>query len=233
MVLIFANTKNLGFAIFILVIFSSFVQAAEGATYGIVPYVEIGTGYSFGQMTLRTDILVGAGTTIPSTTPSAFDLVISSPTQGTYSHNEITITGTAPSTDLFIQFFDNDAPLGETEVENDQSFSYHTDELIDGSHTLLALALDNEDTIQYTSEEVTFEIDTTPPEVEDIEISPESGIKTGEILEITVTSEPNVFQGAVVFNVDIAELENLKLPMGLKIERDRYSKIDKTLKELL
>ena len=33
--------------------------------------------------------------------------------------------------------------------------------------------------------------------------------------------------------VDIAELENLKLPMGLKIERDRYTKIDKTLEELL
>tara|TARA_R100000458_G_C8206029_1_gene195030 strand:- start:1 stop:306 length:306 start_codon:yes stop_codon:yes gene_type:complete len=33
--------------------------------------------------------------------------------------------------------------------------------------------------------------------------------------------------------VDIDELENLKLPMGLKIERDRYSKIDKTLEELL
>jgi len=39
MVLIFANTKNLGLAIFILVIFSSSVQAAEGSTYGIVPYV--------------------------------------------------------------------------------------------------------------------------------------------------------------------------------------------------
>jgi NNP family nitrate/nitrite transporter-like MFS transporter len=39
MVLIFANTKSLGLAIFIMVIFSSFVQAAEGSTYGIVPYV--------------------------------------------------------------------------------------------------------------------------------------------------------------------------------------------------
>jgi NNP family nitrate/nitrite transporter-like MFS transporter len=39
MVLIFAQTKSLGLAIFILVIFSSFVQAAEGSTYGIVPYV--------------------------------------------------------------------------------------------------------------------------------------------------------------------------------------------------
>lgn len=39
MVLIFANTNSLGLAIFILVIFSSFVQAAEGSSYGIVPYV--------------------------------------------------------------------------------------------------------------------------------------------------------------------------------------------------
>jgi len=40
MVLVFANTKSLGLSIFILVIFSSFVQAAEGSTYGIVPYVD-------------------------------------------------------------------------------------------------------------------------------------------------------------------------------------------------
>jgi NNP family nitrate/nitrite transporter-like MFS transporter len=40
MVLVFAQTKSLGLAIFILVIFSSFVQAAEGSTYGIVPYVD-------------------------------------------------------------------------------------------------------------------------------------------------------------------------------------------------
>jgi len=40
MVLIFAQTKNLAVAIIILIIFSSFVQAAEGSTYGIVPYVD-------------------------------------------------------------------------------------------------------------------------------------------------------------------------------------------------
>eukprot|EP00816_Leptocylindrus_hargravesii_P002468 CAMPEP_0196804132 /NCGR_PEP_ID=MMETSP1362-20130617/3647_1 /TAXON_ID=163516 /ORGANISM="Leptocylindrus danicus, Strain CCMP1856" /LENGTH=491 /DNA_ID=CAMNT_0042176175 /DNA_START=22 /DNA_END=1497 /DNA_ORIENTATION=+ len=39
MVLIFANSTNLGFAIVILVFFSVFVQAAEGSSYGIVPYV--------------------------------------------------------------------------------------------------------------------------------------------------------------------------------------------------
>ena len=33
--------------------------------------------------------------------------------------------------------------------------------------------------------------------------------------------------------IGLTELENLKLPMGLGIERDRYSKIDKTLEELM
>jgi len=38
--LVFAQTGTLGLAIFILVIFSLFVQAAEGSTFGIVPYVD-------------------------------------------------------------------------------------------------------------------------------------------------------------------------------------------------
>ncbi|KAL3907090.1 MAG: hypothetical protein SGARI_003707 [Bacillariaceae sp.] len=40
MVLVFANTGSMGLAIFIMVIFSLFVQAAEGSSYGIVPYVD-------------------------------------------------------------------------------------------------------------------------------------------------------------------------------------------------
>jgi NNP family nitrate/nitrite transporter-like MFS transporter len=39
MIIVFSYTKSLGLAIFILVVFSTFVQAAEGSTYGIVPYV--------------------------------------------------------------------------------------------------------------------------------------------------------------------------------------------------
>ena len=35
----FASVNNLGLAIFLLTLFSIFVQAAEGSTYGIVPYV--------------------------------------------------------------------------------------------------------------------------------------------------------------------------------------------------
>jgi len=157
----------------------------------------------------ETDVFVGSGSqpSEPSSPSGDFDLVITSPTSGTYSNNQLTILGTAPTTDLSIQLFDNDTPLGDTDVQNDKTFSFETDELIDGSHTIIAVALDSEDTIQYTSDEITFEIDTAAPEVEDIEFTPSSGIKTGDILDIVVTSESNVFQGAVVFNIDIAELE--------------------------
>jgi NNP family nitrate/nitrite transporter-like MFS transporter len=40
MVLIFAQTKSLAGAIIVMIVFSLFVQAAEGSTYGIVPYVD-------------------------------------------------------------------------------------------------------------------------------------------------------------------------------------------------
>jgi NNP family nitrate/nitrite transporter-like MFS transporter len=40
LVLVFANTKSLAVSIVVLVFFSTFVQAAEGSTYGIVPYVD-------------------------------------------------------------------------------------------------------------------------------------------------------------------------------------------------
>lgn len=40
LVLVFANTRSLGVAIFVMVIFSLFVQAAEGTSYGIVPYID-------------------------------------------------------------------------------------------------------------------------------------------------------------------------------------------------
>jgi NNP family nitrate/nitrite transporter-like MFS transporter len=40
LVLVFANTGNLAGAICVMVVFSVFVQAAEGSSYGIVPYID-------------------------------------------------------------------------------------------------------------------------------------------------------------------------------------------------
>lgn len=40
LVIVFANTNTLGLAIFVMIIFSLCVQAAEGTSYGIVPYID-------------------------------------------------------------------------------------------------------------------------------------------------------------------------------------------------
>jgi MFS transporter, NNP family, nitrate/nitrite transporter len=40
MVFVFANSNSLGIAIFVLTVFSLFVQAAEGTSFGIVPYID-------------------------------------------------------------------------------------------------------------------------------------------------------------------------------------------------
>jgi hypothetical protein len=67
--------------------------------------------------------------------------------------------------------------------------------------------VDADGAIISTSADVQFSIDTTPPKVESIKFTPSTGIKTGDVIDIVVVSSPDVFQGAVVFNVDIAELE--------------------------
>jgi MFS transporter, NNP family, nitrate/nitrite transporter len=64
MILIFVNTKTLGGSIFCMVIFSVFVQAAEGSTFGIVPYIDppstgaisgiVGSGGNVGAVSFST-----------------------------------------------------------------------------------------------------------------------------------------------------------------------------------
>jgi NNP family nitrate/nitrite transporter-like MFS transporter len=73
------SSKTLGLSIFILVIFSSFVQAAEGSTYGIVPYVDppstgsiagiVGAGGNTGA------VCFGLGFRQLATTKQAFNLM--------------------------------------------------------------------------------------------------------------------------------------------------------------
>jgi NNP family nitrate/nitrite transporter-like MFS transporter len=83
LVLVFANTSELGSAIATMVFFSAFVQAAEGSTYGIVPYVDppstgsiagivgaggnvgaVGFGLAFRQLTDDRDAFIIMGCTI-------------------------------------------------------------------------------------------------------------------------------------------------------------------------
>ena len=91
LVLVFANTGTLGGAIAVMVFFSLFVQAAEGSSYGIVPYVDppatgsisgivgaggntgaVGFGLGFRQLEYKDAFLIMGFTIIGSSVLSIF-----------------------------------------------------------------------------------------------------------------------------------------------------------------
>jgi NNP family nitrate/nitrite transporter-like MFS transporter len=91
LVLVFANTSSLDGAIAVMLAFSFFVQAAEGSTYGIVPYVDppstgsiagivgaggstgaVGFGLGFRQLSYESVFVIMGGTIMGSAVLSIF-----------------------------------------------------------------------------------------------------------------------------------------------------------------
>lgn len=179
---------------------------AQSGTYTVV-------ATDLSDFTVRGELEVTVGTsstsstTTTTTTSSTDSLAITSPTAGTYSDNQLQISGIAPAAVQTIQVFDNDQNIGSTTRKSDGSFVFQPSILETGQHTVFIVGLDTGGTIIETSDEVIFTIDASAPTVEDIIFSPAKNIKTGDIIDIIVVTESNVFQGAVVFNVEIAELE--------------------------
>ncbi|MFC1655292.1 fibronectin type III domain-containing protein [Patescibacteria group bacterium] len=174
-------------------------------------YTVVATDLSDFTIRGELEVVVGASSTTPPDggTPSGStsDLAITSPTSGTYSDNQLEITGVAPVAVQTVQVFDNDQNIGSTSPDVDQTFTFQPSILETGQHTVFVVGLDSGGTIIETSDEVTFTVDVAAPTVEDIIFSPASNIKTGDVIDIVVVTESSVFQGAVVFNVEIAELE--------------------------
>jgi NNP family nitrate/nitrite transporter-like MFS transporter len=91
LVLVFANTSSLGGAIAVMIVFSLFVQAAEGSTFGIVPYVDpastgsisgivgaggnsgaVGFGFGFRQLSYESAFVIMGATIMGSAALSIF-----------------------------------------------------------------------------------------------------------------------------------------------------------------
>jgi NNP family nitrate/nitrite transporter-like MFS transporter len=91
LVLVFANTSSLGGAIAVMIVFSAFVQAAEGSSYGIVPYINppatgsiagivgaggnsgaVGFGFGFRQLDYEQAFIIMGATIMGSAALSVF-----------------------------------------------------------------------------------------------------------------------------------------------------------------
>jgi hypothetical protein len=49
-------------------------------------------------------------------------------------------------------------------------------------------------------------IDTSAPEIEQLDIAPKTGITAGSVIDVAIYSDANLSQAAAIFNFDIVEL---------------------------
>lgn len=131
--------------------------------------------------------------------------LITTPVAGSFSQKNQSITGSAPA-GYTVKIFDNQQEMGTVQADNAGKFTYQTIPLVDGVHKFYVVALDQNQTIQGTSDPVQITIDTTPPTLDQITLTPADNVKPGEAISIDVVSEENLSQSAAVFNSDIVSL---------------------------
>ncbi len=149
------------------------------------------------------DVTIGGGGSTQQS--SNANITVDSPVAGTYSQKTQTISGKAQSGDT-VKIYDNQQEIGSVQASGDGTYSYQSSPLSDGQHSIYAVMYDNTQTAQGTSNTVEFSIDTTPPTADEIVLDPSSGITPGTPINVSVTSEQNLSQAAIVFNGDIVTL---------------------------
>lgn len=180
--------------------FSLGLSFAEDGTYKIVVN-DLNDKFKTGEATVVVGETVALGDSSGAQAP-----VITSPAAGTYSQSVQKIGGNAKS-GTSIKVFDNNQQIGAVIVGTTGKFSYETGDLSDGAHTFYVVSTDTiTSEIVGTSETVDISIDTTSPQIDDIEISPSTEIKAGSVIDVKVYSEENLAQAALIFNYDIIEL---------------------------
>lgn len=131
---------------------------------------------------------------------------IAAPSAGSYNSNVQTVTGSAPAGKT-VKIFDNDQEIGSTQATSSGSYSFQTSPLSDGDHEIYVVVLDASQQVAGTSATVTVTIDTAPPTVDDVVLDPSSGIKAGDLINLSMISEDNLQQVAATFNNEIIELQ--------------------------
>jgi hypothetical protein len=122
--------------------------------------------------------------TVPDTSAS---LSIKSPEDGgKFGTSFVTITGQGDP-NINLKVFDDDVKIGDTETDSDGFFTFQAANLAPGSHTTYVMSEGGQ-----VSRSVTFNVDTLPPVLNSIEITPDGAVKPGAPLKVVVTSEPDL-----------------------------------------
>lgn len=131
---------------------------------------------------------VSAGNTNTGTT--ATKPVITSPTNdSTVNKAQLDITGTT-SPDVQVSIFDADKLLATVNADRSGHFTYTTDALIDGTHSI-SVQVTNGQGQKSTSDKVQVRIDTAPPVLQSVIVTPLE-VEGTQKTTITVNTEPDL-----------------------------------------
>lgn len=150
-------------------------------------------------------IEIGNDQTNDTTTSTGATFTLLSPVEGTVSENTVTVSGIT-SSGLTVQVYDNDSQMATTIAGADGSFSYTSDPLVDGTHRISVIVVDGNGNTVAASNSVNVTIDTTGPTLDAIMVEPEGELNPSAPITITLYSEPNLTQAAVVLNDSITDL---------------------------
>ena len=146
------------------------------------------------------------------------DFTLVSPATGEYSESDIEVQGEADYGFDVIIYLD-DKEVGRTEVEFDNSFQYTIENLKDGTYELRADVVElgdgepgKEEIVQVTETSDTEEItvDTTAPDLKDLQIDPEDNLEAGDTIEVTILSEKNLEDVSVVVDEEVFDLNETR-----------------------
>lgn len=114
-------------------------------------------------------------------------LSIKSPTDGgKFGSNLVVITGQGDP-NINIKIFDDDVKIGDSETDSDGFFSFQANNLSAGGHTFYIMSESGQ-----VSRSVTINVDTLPPVLNSISITPDGVIQPGQTLKVVVSSEPDL-----------------------------------------
>ncbi len=128
--------------------------------------------------------------------PSDTGLTLLTPKPGTLRSSRVTITGEAQDGITHVRLQDGEAILiGELEVDSQGNFVYQTAALEDGTHKFKAYDVDSD----IESNEITIQIDKTPPADLTIDIPTDQTLEPGQEFEINVKANEPLSGVSVVF----------------------------------
>jgi hypothetical protein len=180
--------------------FSLGMSFAKEGTYKLIVN-DLSDKFKKGEKT----VIVSAGGAAGSSN-SQIKPVITSPTPGTYSQSEQLIAGNAKSSST-IKIYDNNQLIATVPVNPLGKFSYQTNALSDGKHSIYVVNINTvTEEIIGNSETVEINIDVKPPVIEDLQLDPEEEILPGTVIKVKVFSEPGLSEASLLFNFDIIQL---------------------------